>query len=514
MICFYFSLGADDMEFNFIELKDLTKTLTKDGKANGIVFLVDDSKTLGAQAIELDKQSGGLLSKAINSPRFAGKAGQSVCAILSGHDAHLVAIIGLGKTSDINHLSYEKAGGEAVKIANQQGLNAITIVIENGALDKGKAEAHALFGARLGAYRFGKYFTTKSEDELPTLQHFAVAGDKKSAKKQYEDLEHLADSIIFTRDIVSEPANIIHPESLAQICKDLSKFGLEVEVLGEKQMQKLGMWSLLGVGQGSEKESQLVILKWNGADDKKAKPVAFVGKGVCFDTGGISIKPAGGMEEMKWDMGGAGTVIGLLRNLAARGAKVNAVGVVGLVENMPDGNAQRPGDVVKSYSGQTIEVLNTDAEGRLVLADALWYCQEQFKPQFMVDLATLTGAIIVSLGSKYAGLFSSDDELAQRISGLGKDTGDETWRLPLDDYYDKQINSEIADMQNIGTDREAGSITAAQFLKRFTNDVPWAHLDIAGTAWRKKPTATSPKGATGYGVRLLDSLVAKYYEEK
>jgi leucyl aminopeptidase len=508
-----FFIGAlNSMDFNFIELKDLAKTSSKEGKASGFVFLVNDTKTLGASAAELDKTSGGLLSKAILFPRFAGKAGQSVSVILGGNDAHLAAIIGLGKASEINHLSYEKAAGEAVKLANQHGLTSITLVVEDEALGKGKAEAHALFGAKLGAYRFGKYFTTKTEDELPTLKHVCVAGDKKAAKKHYEDLEHLADSIIFTRDIVSEPANIIHPESLAEICKDLSKFGLEIEVLGEKQMQKLGMWSLLGVGQGSEKESQLVIIKWNGAADKKAQPVAFVGKGVCFDTGGISIKPANGMEEMKWDMGGAGTVIGLLRNLAARKAKVNAIGVVGLVENMPDGNAQRPGDVVKSYSGQTIEVLNTDAEGRLVLADALWYCQEQFKPQFMVDLATLTGAIIVALGSKYAGLFSSDDELAERIHSLGKDTGDETWRLPLDDYYDKQINSEVADMQNIGADREAGSITAAQFLKRFTNDVPWVHLDIAGTAWRKKGTATSPKGATGYGVRLLDSLVHKYYE--
>jgi leucyl aminopeptidase len=273
------------------------------------------------------------------------------------------------------------------------------------------------------------------------------------------------------------------------------------------------MGALLGVGQGSEHESKLVVMRWQGAEDTKAAPVAFVGKGVTFDSGGISIKPAGGMEEMKWDMAGSATVIGTIRALAARKAKVNAVGVVGLVENMPSGTAQRPGDVVTSMSGQTIEVINTDAEGRLVLADALWYTQDRFKPKFMVDLATLTGAIIISLGHEYAGLFSGDDRLADRLTAAGKAVGEPLWRLPLGEAYDKQIKSDIADMKNVGG-REGGSITAAQFLKRFTNDVPWAHLDIAGTAWSKKDTATCPKGATAFGVRLLDRLVADHYEEK
>jgi leucyl aminopeptidase len=279
-------------------------------------------------------------------------------------------------------------------------------------------------------------------------------------------------------------------------------------------MKKLGMGALLGVGQGSERESQLVVMRWQGAADAKAKPVAFVGKGVTFDTGGISIKPAAGMEEMKWDMAGSGVVIGLMRALAARKAKVNAVGVVGLVENMPSGTAQRPGDIVTSMSGQTIEVLNTDAEGRLVLADALWYTQENFKPAFIVDLATLTGAIMIALGQHHAGMFANDDELSDRLTAAGRQTGELVWRMPLAPAYDKLIDSPAADMKNIGG-RWGGSITAAQFLQRFIQKgTPWAHLDIAGMAWSDKDAPTVPKGATAFGVRLLDRLVADHYEEK
>jgi leucyl aminopeptidase len=279
-------------------------------------------------------------------------------------------------------------------------------------------------------------------------------------------------------------------------------------------MAKLGMRSLLGVGQGSEHDSQLVVMVWQGAGDmKKHPPVAFVGKGVTFDTGGISIKPAAGMEEMKWDMAGAGAVIGAMKALALRKAKANVVGVVGLVENMPSGTAQRPGDVVKSMSGQTIEVINTDAEGRLVLADALWYCQDRFKPSAMIDLATLTGAIMISLGKEHAGLFSNNEELAAALLKAGGEVGETLWRMPLGDAYDKMINSDIADMKNVGG-RWGGSITAAQFLKRFVNDLPWAHLDIAGTAWSEKDAPTVPKGATAFGVRLLERLVADRYEKR
>ncbi len=504
------------MDFSYAAQSDYTTITEQAEGAVALAFFVTDKQVLGEAATALDATAGGLIIKALARKRFTGKAGQTVAiAAPENVNAQSIFVLGLGEEKKIDHLSYENAAGEAVKLANAQGIETLVIVVDVVAgkdLGVGEAEAHALYGARLGSYYFGKYFTTKEEDEVPSLENVIVAGHLEGAKAFHPKLEALAEGILLTRDVVSEPANVIHPESLAELCNDMGKLGLDVDAIGEKRLQKLGMNALLGVGQGSRKESHLVVMRWNGADDKKAAPVAFIGKGVCFDTGGISIKPSNGMEEMKWDMGGAGTVIGLMHTLAKRKAKVNAVGVVGLVENMPDGNAQRPGDVVTSYSGQTIEVLNTDAEGRLVLADALWYTQEQFKPRFMIDLATLTGAIIVALGSKYAGLMASDDELAGQISGLGKETGDETWRLPLDTYYDKQINSDIADMQNIGADREAGSITAGQFLQRFTNDVPWVHLDIAGTAWRKKPKPTCPKGATGFGVRLLDALVARHYE--
>jgi leucyl aminopeptidase len=314
---------------------------------------------------------------------------------------------------------------------------------------------------------------------------------------------------------VSEPPNVLNPAEMADRCKKLSELGLKVEVLGPREMTRLGFGALLGVAQGSVNEPRMVVLHWNGASNgrKKAagKPVAFIGKGVTFDTGGISIKPAGGMEDMKWDMAGAGTVVGLMAALAGRKAKVDAVGLVGLVENMPSGNAQRPGDVVKTYSGQTVEVINTDAEGRLVLADVLWYCQQKFDPRFMIDLATLTGAMIVALGHEYAGMFSNDDALAQKLAAAGNDVNEKVWRFPLHEEYDKLIRSDIADMKNIGG-RPAGSISAAQFIQRFVNKKPWVHLDIAGMAWSSKTTACVPKGATAFGVRLLDRLVAEHYE--
>ncbi|HZK98776.1 MAG TPA: leucyl aminopeptidase, partial [Caulobacteraceae bacterium] len=302
------------------------------------------------------------------------------------------------------------------------------------------------------------------------------------------------------------------PEEFARRVKKLTSLGLEVEILGEKEMKKLGMGALLGVGQGSVRESQLAVIQWKGAKDPAAQPVAFVGKGVCFDTGGISLKGADGMEEMITDMGGAAAVTGLMYALASRKAKVNAVGILGLVENMPGGNAQRPGDVVTTMSGQTVEVINTDAEGRLVLADAIWYCQQRFKPRFIVDLATLTGAIIVSLGKDIAGLFSNNDTLADNLLAASKASGEPLWRMPMPAQYEKQIDSQVADMKNVGT-RHGGSITAALFIQRFVNDVPWAHLDIASTAW--KPASTNPiipNGASGFGVRLLDRLVADSYE--
>ncbi|MFZ5730917.1 MAG: leucyl aminopeptidase, partial [Pseudomonadota bacterium] len=371
----------------------------------------------------------------------------------------------------------------------------------------------AALGLRLAAYRFDRYRTKEPADKKPSVTKGEVAcADPDKARAAFVDYAALADGVAFTRNLVSEPANILYPAEFARRVKELETLGLEVEILGEAEMAKLGMGSLLGVGQGSARESQLVVIRWNGAADPKAQPIAFVGKGVCFDTGGISIKPADGMEDMKWDMGGAGAVAGLMHVLAGRKAKVNAVGILGLVENMPDGEAQRPGDVVTSMSGQTIEIINTDAEGRLVLADALWYCQDRFKPKFMVDLATLTGAIIISLGNDYAGLFSNNDELSENLLAASKTEGEPLWRMPLPPAYDKQIDSMIADVKNTGG-RPGGSITAALFLQRFVNGLPWAHLDIASTAWKKPSTVpTLPEGATGYGVRLLNRMVAEKYE--
>jgi len=337
-----------------------------------------------------------------------------------------------------------------------------------------------------------------------------------AAERAYQPLDRTTDAVFLTRDLVSEPANVIYPESLAAQAEALTDLGLAVEVLDEQRMQKLGMNALLGVAQGSARPPRLVVMEWHGADGggKLRSPLAFVGKGVTFDTAGISIKPAAGMGDMKWDMAGSAVVIGLMRLLAARKAKVDAVGVVGLVENMPSGTAQRPGDIVTSMSGQTIEVLNTDAEGRLVLADALWYCQDRYKPRLMIDLATLTGAVIVALGHHRAGLFSNNDELASRLIEAGNAVGEEVWRLPLDERYDRDIDSDAADVKNIGSGRDAGSILGAQFIQRFVADVPWAHLDIAGMAWSSKDTATVPKGATAFGVRLLNQFVARYYEKE
>jgi leucyl aminopeptidase len=484
-------------------------------KASILVVSVWEDNRMSKPAVWLDVELDGLLSKAISAGNFKGKKGQTMLVTPPSH-WQAVLLIGIGKPEDATLNSLQQLGGLMVKTLNRHGFAEGTFILQvrdGSPWRDPEVAAHIAYGAQLGAYRFDKYHTTMEEDKKPTLQNLTIMlADYPQAETLYAPLAKIADAVCFTRDLVSEPANIINPPSLALQCRSLESLGVSVEVLGEEKMAKLGMGALLGVGQGSAFESQLVVMEYRGAPESSEAPIAFVGKGVTFDSGGISIKPAGGMEEMKWDMGGSGTVIGLMKALAGRKAKVNAIGVVGLVENMPSGTAQRPGDVVRSMSGQTIEVLNTDAEGRLVLADALWYTQDRFKPRFMIDLATLTGAIIVSLGSSRAGLFSNNDELAERIAAASKEEGEQVWRLPLGKEYDEQINSDIADMQNIGKEREAGSITAAQFLQRFVNDLPWAHLDIAGVAWSKKDTDTCPKGATAFGVRLLNRLVADYYE--
>jgi leucyl aminopeptidase len=481
-----------------------------------LVVGVVEGRTLTASAARLDEQTGGLIGRAIAGSRFEGKKGQTlVLPAPHGLEVSRLLLVGLGQADKFDALAAEALGGTVVGTLELSGDELATILVDapdGASLGLAEIGARVGVGALLRSYRFDKYRTKEKAEDKPSLRKVVVGLDSHGdAKKAYQALEAVAEGVFLTRDLVSEPANVIYPESLAEKAKALEELGVEVEILGEKQMRKLGMGALLGVGQGSERESQLVILRWQGASDKDAAPVAFVGKGVTFDSGGISIKPAEGMEAMKWDMGGSGVVIGLMKALAGRKAKVNIVGVVGLVENMPSGTAQRPGDVVTSMSGQTIEVINTDAEGRLVLADALWYTQDRFKPKAMIDLATLTGAIIISLGDNYAGLFSNDDELATKLTAAGKAVGEPLWRMPLDEPYDKQIKSEIADMKNTGG-REAGSVTAAMFLKRFVNDTKWAHLDIAGVTWAKKDGAVTPKGASAFGVRLLDHLVAENYE--
>ncbi len=366
-----------------------------------------------------------------------------------------------------------------------------------------------LHGIKLKSYEFNIYKSKKNKK----LVSISVIGNKnKISPKDQLRFKAIEEGTFFARDLVSEPGNILHPDEYAKRINSLKKFGLKINIYDDKKLKKLGMNALLGVGQGSIRGSYLVTMEWNGAKNN-SKPLAFVGKGVCFDTGGISLKPAKFMEDMTYDMAGSATVVGLMKNLAVRRAKINAVGVVGLVENMPGGNAQRPGDIVKSYSGKTIEILNTDAEGRLVLADALTYTEKKFKPRFMVDLATLTGAIIVSLGSEYAGLFSNDDKLSNQLINAGNKVDEKLWRMPLHKNFDKLIDSKIADMQNINYVGGAGSTTAAQFLQRFIiNKTPWAHLDIAGMAFSKYGGALNSGGATGYGVRLLNKLIEDNYE--
>jgi leucyl aminopeptidase len=480
-------------------------------KSWALAVLAYEKAPLGDAAAALDQAVGGALTRALAGGRFTGGLGQTV-DILAPHgvDASRILIVGAGARASFDGRAMELAAGHAYQAVKSTGAETLIIHAEGVAA---AIAAQAGLGIRLAAYRFDKYRTTEKPEKKPSIKRvLVVVDDPKATKKAFKSLEGLSDAITFARDLVSEPANILYPEEFARRVKKLTSVGLEVEILGEKEMKKLGMGALLGVGQGSVRESQLAILHWKGAKDSAAQPVAFVGKGVCFDTGGISIKPAAGMEEMIMDMGGAAAVAGALYALAARKAKVNAVGILGLVENMPDGNAQRPGDVVTTMSGQTVEVINTDAEGRLVLADAIWYCQDRFKPRFVVDLATLTGAILVSLGNDVAGLFSNDDALSDNLVKAAVSSGEPLWRMPLPEQYEKGIESNVADMKNIGP-RYGGSITAALFIQRFVNKLPWAHLDIAGTAWKTGSTVpTIPNGATGFGVRLLDRLVAENYE--
>jgi len=489
-----------------------------------VVAAVTEGAKLNGFAYKLDQKLDGALSRAIKKSYFDGKLGQQLNIIApSGSRIDEVIIIGLGKASELTELELQKLGGAVYSKTNRAKSGVVHVILDNVAgsgIAASKMAAEIAYGARLRSYRFDKYKTKQKSESKPNIKNLnLLCSGSKAAKDLFRNLDKIVEGVFFTRDLVSEPPNVLYPETLAKEARKLEKLGIAVEVMGENQMRRLGMGALLGVGQGSVRESKLVVMHWRGKAKNRGKlllsdnPISFIGKGVTFDTGGISIKPSAGMEDMKWDMGGAGVVVGLMKALAGRRAKVNVVGVVGLVENMPGGNAQRPGDIVSSMSGQTIEVLNTDAEGRLVLADALWYTKKRFKPKMMINLATLTGAIIVSLADKYAGLFSNNDVLCDRLSKAGEQVGELVWRLPLSAEYNKMIDSDVADMKNIGG-RGAGSITAAQFLQRFVGDTRWAHLDIAGVTWTKTNSPIVPKGGTAFGVRLLDKLVQNHYEDK
>ena len=482
-----------------------------------LVFLVGGSGDLAPSAKAVDKATKGALSRAIEARSFSGKKGETLAVHApQGREKLSIVLVGTGAAVDLDALKAQEIGAQIYKAISGLSVNSATVVAElarSGRVRGADLAAALAAGARMRSYRYDKYLTktgSKPQAKGPGQLKLMVKG-AAAARRQYSDFAPIADGVDFARDLVSEPSNVKSPKWMASQCRKLTKLGVKVEVLGEAKMKKLGMNALLAVGQGSAQESQLVIMRWDGGS-KDDKTVSLIGKGVTFDTGGISIKPSGGMEDMIWDMGGAGTVIGAMHAIAGRKAKANVIGVVGLVENMPDGKAQRPGDIVTSMSGQTIEVINTDAEGRLVLADAFTYTLKRFKPDVMVDFATLTGAIMVALGREYAGLYANDDDLADKIIQAGKTVGEKIWHMPLDDAYDKQINTPRADMKNVGP-RWGGSITAAQFLQRFTEDVIWAHMDIAGVAWSDKELPLMAKGAAGFAVRAMDQFVRDNYEK-
>ncbi len=480
-----------------------------------LVVFCDDTLKLGAATRKTLAAAADLVKRAAETNQFKGKSGSALDILApQGLKVSRLIVLGAGKLSGLKDSDFLKLGGAAAgKLRAGNGAATIMAELPDGAMKPEQAAAVAA-GVRLRAYKFDRYKTKKKDGEDAALSAdiSLAVDDVAAARKAFAPNAHIVEGVITARDLVNEPPNVLYPVEFARRASQLRKLGVDVEILDVKAMTKLGMGALLGVAQGSTRPGRTVIMRWNGGK-RGDQPVAFIGKGVCFDTGGISIKGAASMEDMKGDMGGAACVVGLMHALAARKAKLNAVGAIGLVENMPDGNAQRPGDIVTSMSGQTIEIINTDAEGRLVLADVLWYVAKKHKPKFMVDLATLTGAIMVALGTEYAGLFSNNDELSERLTKVGLATGERVWRMPLGPEYDKQIDSQFADVKNTGG-RNGGSITAAQFLQRFVDDTPWAHLDIAGTAMGAPKSEINQSWGSGFGVRLLERLVAEYYEAK
>jgi leucyl aminopeptidase len=479
-----------------------------------LVVFCDDHLAMGSATKRALGRTVDLIEAAAKADRFKGKQGGTIELLApQGLTANRLIVVGAGKAADLKAQDIVKLGGVAIgKVPASAERVTVFADLPGRSMSDEQAAALAL-GVRLRAYSFERYKTKKKdgEEKAASVRVEIAAADPRAAQAVWRRQGAIADGVVFARDLVNEPANVLFPEEFSRRASTLRKLGVAVQVLDEPAMRKLGMNALLGVGQGSDHKSRVVVMRWNGGKRGEA-PIAFIGKGVCFDSGGISIKPAAGMEDMKGDMAGAACVVGLMRALAGRKAKVNAIGVVGLVENMPDGKAQRPGDIVKTMAGHTIEIINTDAEGRLVLADVLHYTNTRFKPKFMIDLATLTGAIIVALGQEYAGMFVTDDTLAARLTEAGQATGEKVWRMPLGPEYDKLIESKFADMKNTGG-RFGGAITAAALLARFVGNTPWAHLDIAGTALGSPQTDINRGWSSGWGVRLLDRLVADHYEK-
>jgi len=491
-----------------------TITFSKNSQPSGDLVVIICPEGAKLPALVTGSPASEVISRAVEIEKFTGKKGSVLEVVSPDKLLNKALLIGCGKPDENKEADWLRIGG---KIFARAGKAEKYSVITQTATKKDALSAEAIAtiagGMKLRAYRFDDYLTKGREaDKKPKkAARISVGTDELAAtKRAWARMKGVTDGVLIARQLVNEPANVLGPVEFAKEAQKLKSLGVKVQVLGDAEMKKLGMHALLGVAVGSEKPARMAIMQWDGGK-KGDKPLAFVGKGVVFDTGGISLKPSGGMEDMKGDMGGAAAVTGLMHALAARKAKANVVGIIGLVENMPDGKAQRPGDIVTSMSGQTIEIINTDAEGRLVLADALWYCQKRFKPKFMINLATLTGAILIALGKEHAGIFSNNDELAENLHAAGQLTEEKVWRLPLSNEYDKMIDTKNADMKNTGG-RYAGSITAGQFLQRFVNDVPWVHIDVAGTAMASKSNDFNQSWGSGYGVRLLDRLVSEFYE--
>jgi leucyl aminopeptidase len=479
-----------------------------------LVLFCDDSVKFAGSARRLLEPVDAQIKRAASAERFKGKNGSILELIAPGAlDISRLIIIGAGSARDLKPADFVKFGGVAMGRIPPSATAATLIADLPGKPLQPERVAELALGMQLRAYSFDRYKTKQAEDEAPASEILVTiaSANAGAARKAWAPRAAVAAGVYLARDLVNEPANVLYPEEFAARIAALRKLGVAVELLDPAQLKKLGMNALLAVAQGSQHPARVAVMRWNGGK-RGGNPIVLIGKGVCFDTGGISIKPAAGMEDMKGDMAGAASVVGLLHTLAERKAKVNAVGIVGLVENMPSGAAQRPGDIVTSMSGQTIEIINTDAEGRLVVGDLLHYANKRFKPKCMIDLATLTGAIIVALGHEYAGLFANDERLADRLIRVGRETGERVWRMPLGPEYDKMIDSKFADMKNTGG-RHAGAITGAQFLQRFVDKTPWAHLDIAGTGMGSPQTDTNRSWGSGFGVRLLNAFLAQYYEK-